>query len=208
MCYTKLKSGLIDLFCCGYYDILNNCVFTSVIDSGNLENNCVCGKQIRYLYYVTYNNKEFILGSSCIQNIINKERENLDIKKFQKQLYNKCIGCKKFKIDKNKEVKNNICLKVCSSCRIGYNKYYCRKCKKYYTFDNNKKCLGCVARKERKKGIYKCIDCKCKMKNDNYDKCFNCHIKNKIKCITCHKRYISRDKFNCYDCYKKLISIC
>lgn len=211
MCYSQLKERLESKYGVNYNIVLSKCkIVNKTVDNSN-NSYCICGKNIIYLYHCVYNDEEFILGSICILKVIENEKDNLDIKKFKKELFNKCYGCKKYKISKEKEYKNDICYNVCSSCRIGYNNYECRKCKTVVDYKKgDRKCKRCIINKEKEKGLFKCIKCNTKMKKNNnkYDTCFNCFIKDKIKCLNCKKKYISKNKFHCYDCYMKLIKNC
>lgn len=198
MCYNKLKEGLINFYNeKDYKFILNNCIYkyNYYNEDGDY---CICGKNINNIYILEYNNKDFLLGSICINNIIDNEKGDFEnVVMFKKILKKKCLGCKKIKIDRNKECKNEICKYVCKKCRIDYENYKCKKCKTIIKFDKKKKkCAKC-------KG--KCLDCNIKLNNNKYDKCFKCNIKNKRKCVKCNTKYVNKKYALCYPCFNKTI---
>ncbi len=155
------------------------------------KDNCVCGHEIRYNCYITYDGFDeiMVLGSCCIKRFMPKETAGRT-----------CSNCKK----PHKNSKDNYChecrelLPKCRTCEktVQSDKIYCSECEvnckycKIITRDRSDICFDCIM--ERKK----CEICNEPNRNYNSGHCQKCMI----KCDQCHLLSKEKDEQKCSNC--------
>lgn len=146
------------------------------VNNKDEKHSCICGKtNIKYLHSFKseYNNDEFILGSSCVEELLYNIKEDYDEYTLQFQLLINHLE-EKVKKAKDKSKNQQYCL-ICDNVKIRNCNYedknrkiFCKEC--YNKYSKTVKCITCKKSIKIEKDYYGnvkklCKGCWCKSKN-------------------------------------------